>query len=234
MKKKIFAVALAAVMAISSAVCAFGETLTGTAWWTGTQVSQDTALSGDGTITFTIKNTAGDAAGAAAFNVELYEPGGESGKKHYITTGALQDAWYAEEATGDEIAIEKSDSVVEVGATYTVTVTRSGADVTFVYAKEDGTQFCKMTAANTNLGSDIAVHVIAQLGTFEVTSVVENASEAEAPAEDPTEAPAEGATTAAPAASANTGDATTVAGVAVVALAAAAAVVVLKKRTVTE
>jgi hypothetical protein len=146
------------------------QTLTGTAWWTGSQVSSDYTLSGDGTLTLDVEFQAGNEEGYGAFNVELYEPSRDALDRHYITTGSDQNAWYAENATGDDITgiAATPVSTIEVGNTYTIKVTRSGADVTITYLNPDGTTYAEYVAKNTNLGTDLAVHVIAQVGTYEI------------------------------------------------------------------
>ncbi len=137
------------------------ETLTGTEWWTANQVGKDYVLSGDGTLTLLVECQATNN-GYGAFNVELVENG------KYITTGSDQNAWYAG-ATGDAISGVAStfNSTIGVGL-YTVTITRSGKTFTVTYYDAGGNVYAKYVAANTDLGTDVSIHVIAQVGTYKV------------------------------------------------------------------
>lgn len=252
MKKKIFAVALAAVMAISSAVCAFGATAdvsidAGFSANTGEEV-----LSGDFDVTYTFKNTSKDAS-SNWFNFILemhtkdnvgYNADAGADAPVYIDMRSDNFGWVANSKEATAPAIEWAPLPEgQTWDTYGADMA-AGVDCTVNVVRKGNTFTVKMTEGNYKFegtvtvpdfeGQDVVIWLTGE--KVDLTNVKFTNNTATAPAEDPTEAPAnnEQATTAAPAASANTGDATTVAGVAVVALAAAAAVVVLKKRTVTE
>lgn len=147
------------------------ETLTGTEWWTGSQTGQNDILSGDGTITLTV-SCKEDVSDYAAFSVELVDSNSD-----YITTGSDGNAWYAGNAAGNTILglLSPQESVITAGTTYTITVTRSGNDFTVTYYDENSdTVFVQFAAANTNLGTNVSVHVIAQVGRFEIVHTDEN------------------------------------------------------------
>lgn len=198
MKKKFLAVAMAAVMAFSVAPAlpvnstvaeaAEAQTLTSEAWWSGTGVSSDYALDGNGSVTLDVDFTAAAADGSGAFSVEIYD-----GTGFFLTTGSDKNAWYAESAEGDAIegiADPLLSDIVE-GHKYQVVVERSGADFTIAYNDvTDNTEYCKLVAKNTNMPENVKVHFMAQLGTYTVSSSAE-AQEPEA-TPVPTEAPQTG------------------------------------------
>ncbi len=138
------------------------EILTGTEWWTGNQTGQNYVLSGNGTLTLLVECMATNN-GYAAFNVELVE------SDKYITTGSDRNAWYAGTAAGDAITGVAStfNSTVAAGV-YQITVTRSGQTFTVTYYDQYGNVYAKYVAANTNLGNDVNIHIIAQVGTYKV------------------------------------------------------------------
>ena len=168
MKKKFFAVALATTMALSTAITASAETLTGTKWWDGMQAGQDYTLSGDGSVSLDVAFTAGDDAGYGAFNVEVYAD------KWYLTTGSDQNAWYAEGAKDDAnsnitgVATEFASTIV-AGNTYKVTVKKAGTTITVTYLNPDGSTYAEYVGTNSTTPNDLKIHVLAQVGTYEVT-----------------------------------------------------------------
>ncbi len=137
------------------------ETLSGTEWWTANQTGRDYVLTGDGTVTLLVKCQATNN-GYAAFNVELVE-----GTK-YLTTGSDQNAWYAG-AAGDAITgvAAQFNSTVAQGM-YRITVTRTGQTFTVTYYDPYGNVYARYVAANTDLGQSVSIHVIAQVGTYQV------------------------------------------------------------------
>lgn len=206
MKKKFLAIALAAAMALTVAPAmpanttvaeaADAETLTSAAWWTGTGISRDYSLSGDGSVVLDIDYTEADAAGNGAFSVEVYDDGGtaDAGDGYYFTTGSDKNGWVAELATSDPVEgiADPLASDIVVGHKYQVTVTRSGADFTVTYMDTtDNKEYCKLVAKNTNFPTDLKVHFMAQLGTYTVNS---SASVDDTPVtpSTPTEAPQTG------------------------------------------
>lgn len=174
---------------ISSDDVTTDETLTGTAWWTGSQTGKDYVLEGDNCATelyIAAKELNGDYG---AFNVEIY-----TSDSKYFTTGSDKNAWVAENATGtitppiNESAI--GSTLVE-GHVYRITVTRSGQDVTVKYydatAQED---YFEVTLKDSNFDDSIMVHIMAQVGTFAIgQGVTVNPDATAKPSAEPTEAP---------------------------------------------
>ena len=118
-------------------------------------------------------------------------------------------------------------STIVAGTTYKVTITRAGSVVTITYANPDGSKYAEYVGTNTTTPETLKVHVMAQVGTYDVTeSTAKPSNEQNAD----TQKPAEQGTTAAPATPAGskdndtnpeTGDTSAVAVVAIVALGAA-------------
>ncbi len=170
------------------------ETLTGTKWWDGKQNSKDYTLKGDGTLDLYVGYTGGLDEGA--FSVELV-----SDETKFITTGSDINIWTAGAEGTVEGATEPMAAITK-GHKYKVSITRSGNDFTIVYFDmTDNKEHCKLTAKNTNMGNDVSIHVMAQVGTFMVGT-----SDFEMPADTP-EAPGT-ATTAPDATTAPSGEAT--------------------------
>ena len=178
MKKKLLAVALAATMVVSSAITSMAESLTGTAWWTGSQTGTNYTLTGDGSLTLQVEVKEGDAEGGnVAFSVEA------TTGTYYLTTGSDGNIWTADSSNNnapvDGATITKNPFAdagdtaagsAEVGHTYEVVITRSGNDFTVAYNDvTSGTQLYDMAVTGLALDNEVAVHVMAQLGTMEVT-----------------------------------------------------------------
>ncbi len=194
MIKKILAAAVAACLALTavpalplgdaSAKAAESdvETLTGTVWWdAGNQRTKDYTLSGDGNLDLYVGYTAAVADGPA-FSVELV-----SDTNKYITTGSDINIWTAEGATGNVEGGVMGGSI-ELGHLYKISISRSGADFTIVYFDVTGNkEHCTLKAVGTNMGTDVAVHVIAQVGTFMVGQSQFEMPEVQQP--EPTQAP---------------------------------------------
>ncbi len=196
MKKKLLTVAMVATMAISSVLSAVAaETLTGTAWWTGMQVSADTEIKGNGTLEYTIKCT-DVVEDAAAFSVEITDA-----SKNYFTTGSDVNAWWAETALNDgnkiEGVVEPFVSDIVKDATYKITVDRNDKVFTVTYydvtnSKELG----KLTGTAVNAFDEtVVVHVMAQLGTYEVDVKAVGGTETPTTETPTTKAPAKATTT---------------------------------------
>lgn len=177
MRKKFLAVALAASLAFAMApvvpvsTCTVAaeetdatETLTGTAWWDGKQQGKDYILKGEGTLDLYVGYTT-EVAEGPAFSVELLSDGNK-----YITTGSDINIWTAEGATG-EVAGGVLGGILTLGHKYKVSITRKGNDFTIVYFDvTDNKEHCTLTAKNTNMGDEVAVHVMAQVGTYMVST----------------------------------------------------------------
>lgn len=160
------------------------ETLTGTAWWTGNQVGKDYALPESGTLTLYVGYTAAVPDGAA-FNVEL-----KDSAPRYFTTGSNIDGW-CDANTGTEGTVDKgtgTDGLV-LGHMYKITVTRTGQDFAVEYYDvTDDKVYNTVKATGTNLDNTVVVHVMAQLGTYMVSTTQFEMPDVK-PA-DPTEPPA--------------------------------------------
>lgn len=140
------------------------EILTGTAWWTGHQVGKNYPLKGDGTLDLFIGYIGGLDGGA--FNVELVSDG-----KKYITTGSDINIWTAEDATGVVGGGTEGMASIAAGHKYKVSVTRQGQDFTIIYFDmTDNKEHCKLTATGTNMGEDVNIHVMAQIGKYMVST----------------------------------------------------------------
>lgn len=183
MKKRFFAVALAATMALSTAITALGaETITGTAWWASTNgKSSDYTLTGDGSVTVSVATTASDTG--IAFNVELWE---NDTAKYYLTTGSDGNGWWFGGPTSTLTLSGWSSgattlSGITPGDTYNVTVTRSGDTFTVKYVDATtGTDYCTMTGTSDMPWEDtIYVHVMAQVGTITVDKAADTATTTE-------------------------------------------------------
>ena len=260
MKKKFFAVALATTMALSTAVTAMAadtESLTGTKWWEGKQVGKDYTLEDGKALTLSIEVKSGNGDEGAAFSVEAYDTA------YFFTTGSDGNGWFAEGAAeGSSMtsnpfkdAGDKAAGSVEAGKTYEVTVTRSGKDFKMVYYNvTDAKELYTISGtAGADAPSSMKVHVMAQLGTVEVSEKTEASTEAkkddagaatatstEAKKEDGTTKAADSTTKAtdsttksATKTSPKTGDAAPIAALGAVAVVACAGVVV-SRRKVTE
>ena len=238
MKKKFFAVALATTMALSTVMTASAETLTGTGWWEGMQTGQDYVLSGNGSLSLDVNFQTGDDAGYGAFNVEVYNEG------WFFTTGSDQNAWWAEGAgTGSEGitgVTAGGASTIVAGTTYTVTVTRTDDQITVTYANPDGSKYAEYVGTNETTPEELKVHVMAQVGTYEITEAQANNDNNN---ESTTAATGENQTTAAPAdgektttaattgkGTPQTGDVAPIAALGAVAVIACAGVVVSRKK----
>ena len=143
------------------------EILTGTDWWVATnERGRDYPLKGDGTLDLFIGYIGGLSNGA--FNVELVSDGNK-----YITTGSDINIWTAEGAKdqGEILSGGVLGGVVTPGHKYKVSVTRKGKDFTIIYFDmTDNKEHCKLTAANTNLGEEVNIHVMAQIGKYMVST----------------------------------------------------------------
>ncbi len=139
------------------------ETLTGTKWWDGKQNSKDYTLKGDGTLDLYVGYTGGLDEGA--FSVELV-----SDETKFITTGSDINIWTAGAEGTVEGATEPMAAITK-GHKYKVSITRSGNDFTIVYFDmTDNKEHCKLTATGTNMGEDVNIHVMAQIGKYMVST----------------------------------------------------------------
>ncbi len=174
------------------------ETLTGTAWWDGSQKGRDYTLSGQGTLDLYVTfDSTTDSNGYGAFNVELLSDGNK-----YITTGSDDNAWVAEEGTGTVVDAANTGSTIVAGHVYKISVKRTGYDFSVVYYDlTDNKEYCSMEIKNTNQAIDVNVHIIAQVGKFIVSQsapdvVTPPTTATPAPSTDPAATPEPGITPA--------------------------------------
>ena len=169
-KKKFFAVALVGIMTTSMCMGVSAQHLTGTEWWKG-ETGDNYTLGGNGEISFEVECEK-DVNGYAEFSVEV--TGEAEGKYACITTGSDKNAWYfGDTMKGDAITgiADKFESTIKAGETYTIKVVRNDSDITVTYLKSSGETYAEFKALNTTLDSKpINVHVIAQVGEYEVGS----------------------------------------------------------------
>ncbi|MBQ8326422.1 MAG: glycoside hydrolase family 43 protein [Lachnospiraceae bacterium] len=143
------------------------EVLTGTGWWDGDESSQDYVLSGDGYMVFEIHAEADNDGSVNAYCVEAYDT-----KGHYLTTTSDSTAWYAN-TTGAISSVNGAASAVP-GETVRVIFTREGNQYTVEYldAQTEEYIFDKIVAIEDgNFEKELKLHVMAEIGTFEVAMV---------------------------------------------------------------
>ncbi len=177
------------------------ETITGNTedsyWWTSNKSGKDYYIEDGQKVVFTI--TCSSAVnGYAAFNVELYDTESSSyGSTRYITTGSDGNMWtavgsnetYDVEGTLSGM-LETLTSAITENVTYTVTIERTdsveiesvnGVETEVAYANytityydvTNGSSFVTLMATNTNLTADsVNVHIIAQVGSFDVSEEI--------------------------------------------------------------
>lgn len=140
------------------------QTVTGTAWWEGSVRGEDYSIpSGDGSMVMYVSATGLNEAGYGAFSVEV-----QDGDK-YFTTGSDHNAWIAEKATGSVPEQTIVDSHLIKDHVYRITVTRKGKDITInYYDATDQKDYYEVTLSGSNFGENTKVHLIAQVGTFDI------------------------------------------------------------------
>lgn len=158
------------------------ETLIGTEWWNGMSRGNDYSFVGTNTaMELYIGAVSLDGGGYGAFSVELVSDGNK-----YLTTGSDKNAWFAEDAKGDELDVPNTGSELIAGHVYRITITRNGQDVTVKYydatAQED---YFEVVAKNVNFSDNINVHVMAQVGTFKIGQKVNVSTDPGAPTVPP-------------------------------------------------
>ncbi len=144
------------------------EVLTGTEWWTGNEVGKDYAFSGNGTMVFDVDFIGPQAEANGAFSLEL-----QDSVPLYVTTGSDINIWG--EGCGN-YAIDGASQAGKItpGHKYRITIERNNSNLSITYydvtAKK---QHCKLTGTNCVLASDFNVHVMGQVGSFQVHKCVD-------------------------------------------------------------
>lgn len=156
------------------------EVLVGVKWWDGDQSSRDYVLSGDGYIVFEIYASPNNDKTTNAYCVEAYDNRG-----HYLTSTSDATAWFAGTA-GTVLSVESNGPAVP-GETVRVIFTRMGNEYTIEYldAQTDENIFDKIVATEAgNFETVLKLHVMAEIGTFEVKMVETGTGEYEKQAGD--------------------------------------------------
>ncbi len=143
-------------------------------WWSGTGISKNLTITGDGEASFYIGCIEG-VDGNFAFSAEM-----SSGKK-FITSGTDGNIWTVDEdnplpeggngpiagSTVEGAEFGTFTGIIQEGHQYKVTATRSSNDFTLVYydvtANEEFHQFA---VKNADMGAEVNFHVMMQVGTY--------------------------------------------------------------------
>jgi len=146
------------------------EVLTGTAWWTGNEVGKDYGFSGNGTMVLDVDFIGPQAEANGAFSVEI-----KDGNGNYVTTGSDINIWGA--GCGESykyVAGTQQAGKITPGHKYRITIERNNTEFSVTYydvtAKK---QHCKMTSSACALTTDFNVHVMAQVGSFQVHKCID-------------------------------------------------------------
>lgn len=140
------------------------EVLTGTKWWDAKEQGKDFAFTGDGTMILDVDYIGPGSDGA--FSVEL-----QDSDNKYITTGSDINIWGA--GCGENYdyvdCIKQQSTPLTPGHKYRITIECNGNNFSIIYydvtAKK---QRCKMTSSACVMASNKNVHVMAQVGSFQV------------------------------------------------------------------
>ena len=171
MKKKFFAVALAAVMTVGSAFSALAaENVEGIGWWDAANGKSSAVELADGqTVTFKIDVAATEEEDKyAAFCVEVTDG------TNYFTTTSAGDCWGAGAFVND---LDKANAAK--GGSYTVSMTRTGNDFAAKYVDNatGEAMFNDLTlTGNAEFGAT-TVYVMGQVGTLTVEQIVDTEDE---------------------------------------------------------
>lgn len=148
------------------------ETLTGTAWWAGSQAGKDYTVDADSTTVLYVKaQQLNDGQGA--FSVEVKGVDGQ-GATYFLTSGSDGNIWGAEGSkdvgTFSGMFDPLGSKLVE-DHIYKITVTRGKKDITINYfdATADK-EYCNLKWTGGNMPKKAGVHVIAQVGTYLVSA----------------------------------------------------------------
>lgn len=140
------------------------ESLKGTEWWTNSQQGEDYGLSGQNAEMVLYVGASELNGDYGAFSVRIYEGG------KFITTGSDLNR-----ETSGGAAVPDLPWGTAVGSNlikdhvYRITVTRKGKEFTInYYDATDQKDYYEVTIPNTTFGDNVSVHVIAQVGTFDI------------------------------------------------------------------
>ena len=182
--KKRLAMVLAAAMVFSTPVAvnktvsvaaeeeSAYETLTGTAWWTGSQVGKDYTVDADFTTVLYVKaQQLNDGQGAFSVEVKGVD---EKGIACFLTSGSDGNIWGGEGSKDVGTfsgMFDPLESKLVEDHIYKITVTREKKDITINYfdATADK-EYCNLKWTGGNMPEKAGVHVIAQVGTYLVSA----------------------------------------------------------------
>lgn len=182
--KKRLAMVLAAAMVFSTPVAvnktvsvaaeeeSAYETLTGTAWWAGSQAGKDYTVDADSTTVLYVKaQQLNDGYGAFSVEVKGVD---EKDAAYFLTSGSDGKIWGAEGSKGVGTfsgMLDPLESKLVEDHIYKITVTREAKDITINYfdATADK-EYCNLKWTGGNMPEKAGVHVIAQVGTYLVSA----------------------------------------------------------------
>ena len=182
--KKRLAMVLAAAMVFSTPVAvnktvsvaaeeeSAYETLTGTAWWTGSQAGKDYTVDANSTTVLYVKaQQLNDGYGAFSVEVKGVD---EKAAAYFLTSGSDGNIWGAEGSKGVGTfsgMLDPLESKLVEDHIYKITVTREAKDITINYfdATADK-EYCNLKWTGGNMPEKAGVHVIAQVGTYLVSA----------------------------------------------------------------
>ncbi len=140
------------------------EVLTGTAWWTANEVGKDYAFSGNGTMVLDVDFIGPQAEANGAFSVEALDDDGK-----VITTGSDINIWGNGCGSYNCVNGTQLAGKITPGHKYRITIERNNTNFAITYydvtAKK---QHCKMTGSACDLTENFNVHVMGQVGSFQV------------------------------------------------------------------
>lgn len=182
--KKRLAMVLAAAMVFSTPVAvnktvsvaaeeeSAYETLTGTAWWTGSQAGKDyTVDAGFTTVLYVKAQQLNDGQGAFSVEVKGVD---EKGIAYFLTSGSdgnIGGAEGSKDVGTFSGMFDPLESKLVEDHIYKITVTREGKDITINYFDATANkEYCNLKWTGGNMPEKAGVHVIAQVGTYLVSA----------------------------------------------------------------
>ena len=182
--KKRLAMVLAAAMVFSTPVAvnktvsvaaeeeSAYETLTGTAWWAGSQAGKDYTVDANSTTVLYVKaQQLNDGQGAFSVEVKGVD---EKNAAYFLTSGSDGNIWGGGGSKGVGTfsgMLDPLKSKLVEDHIYKITVTREAKDITINYfdATADK-EYCNLKWTGGNMPEKAGVHVIAQVGTYLVSA----------------------------------------------------------------
>ena len=144
------------------------EVLTGTEWWKANEAGKDYVFSGNGTMVLDVDFIGPEKEEKGAFSVEAKDNAAET---KYITTGSDINVWGAGcgESYNYVDCVKQTNTKITPGHKYRITIERNNSEFAITYYDVTADkQHCKMTSSACVLTDDFNVHVMAQVGSFQV------------------------------------------------------------------